>query len=159
MKALVIFYSFEGNTRLIANNIACAINADLLELEVDQPSGPKGFMKYLWGGRQVVMNKTPRLRPFTKNFELYDIFFVGTPVWAFSYAPALKTFFSSGFLVNKKVALFCCHAGHQGKTLQKMKQALSASTVAAEMDFVDPLTRNTALQEKKARAWAKEIAC
>ncbi|HBR09828.1 TPA: flavodoxin, partial [Candidatus Acetothermia bacterium] len=30
MKILVIFYSFEGNTKLIAENIAETINADIL---------------------------------------------------------------------------------------------------------------------------------
>ena len=33
MKILVIFYSFEGNTKLIAENIAETINADILELK------------------------------------------------------------------------------------------------------------------------------
>ncbi|MBI6872212.1 flavodoxin family protein [Clostridium aciditolerans] len=33
MKKLVVFYSFEGNTRYIAQSIAKAINADLLELK------------------------------------------------------------------------------------------------------------------------------
>lgn len=33
MKALVVYYSFEGNTRLIAHAIAEAVGADLLELK------------------------------------------------------------------------------------------------------------------------------
>ena len=33
MKSIVIFYSLEGNTRLIATAIANAINADILELK------------------------------------------------------------------------------------------------------------------------------
>ena len=33
MKNLVIFYSLEGNTKLIASTIARAINADVLELK------------------------------------------------------------------------------------------------------------------------------
>jgi flavodoxin len=33
MNALVVFYSFEGNTKLIAENIAEVANADTLELK------------------------------------------------------------------------------------------------------------------------------
>ncbi len=53
MKKLVIFYSFEGNTKLIAENIAQAIGADLLELKPKKKMKSKGFMKFVWGGQHL----------------------------------------------------------------------------------------------------------
>jgi flavodoxin len=80
MKTIVIFYSFEGNTRLIAENIARAAAADLLELKPKKEIPSHGFMKYVWGGRSTMMKADPELLPYDKDLQRYDLFFIGTPV-------------------------------------------------------------------------------
>ncbi|MCK5289167.1 MAG: flavodoxin, partial [Candidatus Omnitrophica bacterium] len=86
MKKIVIFYSFEGNTKLIAESIAKTIGADLLELKPKSEMQSKGFMKYVWGGKAVMMKAKPELLPMDKDIKGYDILFIGTPVWAGTYA-------------------------------------------------------------------------
>ncbi len=157
MKALIVFYSFEGSTRLIAQSMAQEIQADLLELVVDQPPGPKGLMKYLWGGRQVLMSKIPRLKPLDKNPGDYDTLIIGTPVWAFSYAPALKSFFNIYLIQNKKIALFCCHAGCKANTLCQLAHALKGNTLIGQADFIEPIKNNTSFQQRKAQQWARSL--
>ena len=126
-KALVIFYSFEGNTKFIAENIAHEIGADTLELKPKDDVSSKGFMKYFWGGKQVFMKHSPELFPLDKNPNDYNILFIGTPVWAFSFTPTLKTFFEQNHFENKKIALFCCHGGGKMKTLKKIKKGNKTS--------------------------------
>ena len=53
MKILVIYYSFEGNTEFIAQAMARHAGADILKLEPQNEQRHKGFMKYIWGGKQV----------------------------------------------------------------------------------------------------------
>ena len=158
MKTLIIYYSFEGNTRLIAEDIAKAINADLLEIKPEEEIATKGFMKFFWGGKQAMMNKKPRLLPLDKNPEDYDVIFIGTPVWAWGPAPPLKTFFDTHKFENKKIALFCCHGGGKGKTLEKMKRALGKENeFIGQLDFCNPLKRNTYKNVEKAVEWAEEM--
>lgn len=158
MKKLVIYYSFEGNTKLIAEDIAKAIDADLLEIKPVTEIETKGFMKFFWGGKQAMMNEKPLLLPLDKNPEDYDVIFIGTPVWAWAPAPPLKTFFDTHKFENKKIALFCCHGGGKGKTLEKMKQALGEQNeFIGQIDFVDPLKRKTEEKVKKAVEWARTI--
>jgi len=156
-KALVIYYSFEGNTRLIAESVAEVIGADLLDLKPKQDVKAKGFMKYFWGGRQVFRGQAPELHPFEKDLNDYDILFIGTPVWAFSFAPALKTFFKTVAFSNKKVAVFCCHGGGKMKTLEKIKAALSGNRIIGENDFNEPLKNHPDDNIIKARSWARSV--
>ena len=158
MKTLVIYYSFSGNTKLIANTIATELNADVLELKPPKTLiNETGFMRYLWGGGQVIMQEKPKLLPFNVNPLDYDLIFIGTPVWAFSFAPPFKTFFSTTKLTNKKIALFCTHAGAMGKTLDNMKQELSNNTIVGEINFFEPLKSQTKEKIILTQKWSQSI--
>ena len=156
MKILVIYYSFEGNTRFIAETIANSINADILELKAKEEIKANDFMKYVLGGRQVVMQMKPELLSFNENPENYDLIFIGTPVWAWTFAPAVRTLLSTLKLHNKKIALFCCHGGQPGKTFDKLKAFLNGNKILGEIDFMEPLN-NKEYNSNNAREWAKEI--
>ena len=157
MKKLVVFYSLEGNTKLIAESIAEAVGADILELKPKKELNPKSLMKYFWGGKEAIMNKKPELLPLDKNPNEYDLLFVGTPVWAWTYSSPANTFLSTHSLTNKKVALFCCSGGAKGKTLDKMKKAFGSSEILGEIDFRKPLKHSRNLNVQKAKEWAKAI--
>ena len=157
MKKIVIFYSFEGNTKLIAENIAKTIGADLLELKPKREMQSKGFMKYVWGGKAVMMKAKPELLPMDKDIKGYDVLFIGAPVWAGTYAAPLNTFFSAYSLSNKKIGLFCCHRGWQGEIFNKMKKVLKNNQILGEIDFRDPIKRETEKNIKKAKDWAGNI--
>jgi len=158
MKMLVIFYSFEGNTKLIAENIAKEINADILEINPVEKIKTKGFMKFFWGGKQAMMNEKPPLVPFNINPNNYDIIFIGTPVWAWGPAPPIKSFFEQCKISEKNIALFCCHGGAKGKTLEKMKSAIGENNnFIGQIDFIDPLKKNTKKNINLAINWAKNI--
>jgi flavodoxin len=157
LNTLVIYYSFEGNTRLIAETIAEAANADILELRVRDDIKPGAFMKYVWGGREVVWHKRPDLLPFEKDPAGYDLLFIGTPVWAWTFSPALRTLFSSVRLRGKKIALFCCHGGSIGKTFERMSAQLSGNTILGTFDLMDPLKNDKEQNMGRAKDWAAEI--
>lgn len=156
VKTLVIYYSFEGNTKFIAETIAEKLGADLLELKPEKELNSKGFMKYIWGGSQVVMGKMPKLQPFDKNPRDYDLLIIGTPVWAWSYTPPLNTFFNSVKITGKKIALFSCHGGQNAKTFEKMEKALEGNEIIAKQDFFEPL-RDKEENKKKAENFCSLI--
>ena len=120
-KALVIFYSFEGNTKFIAQAIAEKTASDVLELIPQESIPTHGFLKYFWAGKQVFQKAKPALKSYSIDLSKYDTVFIGSPVWAFSYAPALETFFSKETIKDKNIALFCCHGGVKGSIFKKIK--------------------------------------
>ncbi len=158
MKTLIVYYSFEGNTRFIAEHIRDAIgpDADLLELcPVKEIS--RGFSKYFWGGGQAMMKKKPALKPFNKNPDEYECIIFGTPVWAFTYAPPLATFFSNVTIANRMVALFCCHGGVKGHVFKHMRKQLEGNTCVGHIDFMEPLTHDKENNADCAAKWAKGL--
>jgi flavodoxin len=157
LKKLVVYYSFEGNTRFIAESIAEGTGADILEMKPKKDLKSNGFMKYFWGGRQVIFKEKPELMEFDKNPEDYDMIFIGTPVWASSYAPALSTFFDMVKLNGKKIALFCCNGGGKGKTFTNMRLALKNNDVIGEIEFKEPLKKSKEESKKRAIQWATEF--
>ncbi|QEZ67642.1 hypothetical protein D4A35_01370 [Paraclostridium bifermentans] len=106
MKNLVVYYSLEGNTKLIAEFIAKEIDADIIELKPKKEFPSSGFRKYVWGGKSVIFKQKPKLMNKEINISKYDNIFLGTPVWAGTYAAPFNTFLDISNINNKNIALF-----------------------------------------------------
>ena len=158
MKKLVIYYSFEANRKVMAETIARAANADLLQLIPKRENSFKGFLKYLRAGKAAMVKEKPELMPFDMNPEDYDLLFIGTPVWVGSCASPMNSFLASYPVTDKKIALFCCHAGGKGKIFEKMKEALKGNEFIGEVDFKDPLKHDPEQNLTKAENWATKIS-
>ena len=157
MRKLVVFYSLEGNTRLAAKTIAEASGADIMELiPLSQPSS-EGFSRFLRGGKSAVKKEIPELEPFGVNPDDYEMIFLGSPVWAWTFTPAVRAFLEKHDLSGKKVAIFMCHGGGPGKAPDKLRSAVSGSVIG-ELLLRDPLRTDSEAQLKKASAWASDMS-
>lgn len=155
-KNLVVFYSYEGNTRLIAQTIARVIEADVLECKPVKDISQKNFTKYIWGGRQVITKKKPKLESLGKNPQDYEVILIGTPVWVYTYAPAIRSLLSQVTLQKKNIGVFCCHEGGKGNTLEHLKKALVGNTIIGEHDFFNVM-KNKEENIEKAKKWAATL--
>ncbi|WP_343009567.1 flavodoxin family protein [Clostridium celatum] len=158
MKNLVIFYSLEGNTRLIANTISKTINADILEVRTKKKYYDKGFRKYFFGGKNVLFKVKPQLEEIDKNINSYENIFIGTPIGVGTYAPAYNTFLEKYKIQNKKIALFACHGGGGAlKFYNNIKEKIPNNKFIGEIDFFEPINSNKEECLEKVSKWAKSI--
>lgn len=157
MKPLVVYFSLTGNTRFIAENIAAETGADVLEIKTIVPYKPGSHLMALKAFIQALTRFTPRLRYFERNPNSYDILFIGSPVWAGTYAPAISSFFRKIDLKDKKVAVFCCHSGGSGRALHNMKERLAGSDIIGEKSFYKPLSFEKVRNAHVARGWAGKM--
>lgn len=157
MKVLVLYYSFSGNTRLIAETVSKELNADIEEIKPIKPLNAGGAGYVMWGLRQLVSQSKPPLATLEHDPAKYDLIILGTPVWSYTITPPIRTFLSDNRMIGKKIALFCCHGGNYGKTLEDMKKALQGNEIVAAADFYDPLKHDSAQNICKAAKWAKSI--
>ena len=97
MKELVLFYSYSGSTKKIAEQFAQENNFDICE--VTDVKRPVKFFAYTAGIIKVMKNSGRKINPLTiKNgagaqFGDYDIVNVFSPVWASHTAPSVNSAF------------------------------------------------------------------
>jgi flavodoxin len=158
MKTLIVYYSYDGNSAFIAQELKSALGADCLRLEPADEKRRKGLVKIVWGATQVLSKRFPELKPFDCRLDDYDLIVLGTPVWAGSPAPALQSFLQKTALQGKKIGVFVCHAGGKGDAVGKLKAALpSGNTVVAEADFQNPLQGQGGELKAKIESFAKAL--
>lgn len=152
MKGLVVFYSLEGHTKYIAGIIAEKLKCDLLELESVKEYPQKGFKKYFWGGMSVMLKEKPALKNKIPNLNEYDTVFIGTPIWAGTYAPPINTFISENQIIEKNIVLFACHGGGGAeKCFTKLEGELKNNTIIGSIDFPD--SNDEILKRDKLNEW------
>ena len=157
MKAVVIYYSYEGNCALIAEILKTALSADVFEIKTLNEKKRTGFFLYLWGGAQAIFHKKPAIHPVSADLNAYDLIILGSPVWAGSPTPAIVSFLADGKISGKKLALFCCHGGGMGKALAKLKALLPGNTIISEADFKYPAKGDRAALKQKIDEWVKTL--
>lgn len=157
MKALIVYYSLEGNTKLIAEKLADLVGADLLEL-VPKKAYPTGKMsKFLFGGKSAVMSESPELEPYSTDISVYDTVILGTPVWASRCAPPLRSFLENNSLSEKRTAAFACAAGKSaGKTFDILEELSGSKLIASEL-FTDPKDGRDSDTDEKLAAFKVKL--
>lgn len=144
MRTAIVYYSMLGNTKYAADKIADKLKAsdevDVIRIEPEKAYPDKGFKKFFWGGKSAVMAETPALQPYEFDVEKYDRVIFGTPVWASTFTPPLRTFINENPTVkDKKVAVFTCFSGGGAdKALQKLKTHIKIEQFEAELILIDP---------------------
>lgn len=158
MKALVVYYSFEGNTEFIANAISETLEIRAIRIHPVKDLTSTGFSKYVWGGGQVVMGIKPKLEPIDIDFLDFDVIFLGSPIWAGTYAPPIKTLLEEGVFKNKKVYYFYTHEGGAQNAERRAEAVISRfNKYVSARGFIDVL-KNQNESRKKAQQWALECA-
>lgn len=159
MKTAVVYYSLTGNAEFAAKCIAEKLHADLIRLEPEKAYPDSGFRKFYWAGKSAVMGETPKLtgRPFA--FEDYDRVILGSPVWAGTFAPPLRTLIreNAGKWGKKKVAAFVCSGGGPGKALDKLQKELDIPAFAAALSLIDPKDKPSKENESKIAAFCESV--
>jgi len=102
-KAIILYYSRTGDTRVVAGTIREALDCDLQEIkDLKDRSGIKGF----WGGMKDVTDKVKaEIKPEKLNLDSYDLIVICSPCWGMHFTPAITTFMSTIDFKDKIVVL------------------------------------------------------
>ena len=135
-KKIVIYYSYTGHTKMIAEKIKEILQCDILEL--------KPVKKYSTNYDLVVEDeqnnsstgKIVEIEKINIDLEEYDEIILGTPVWWYSIAPVVRAFLKENNLSCKKIIPFATNAGWLGKTFNEIKELCQGSRVEKEKSIL-----------------------
>ena len=106
-KMLVIYYSQTSNTKMVAEEIAKRLNADMEEIVALQPYDGDFNATIERCLKEREQGLLPEVQPMKANLANYDVVFIGYPVWFGTYAPPVTAWLKTVDLSGKKVVPFC----------------------------------------------------
>jgi flavodoxin len=149
MKTLIVYYSRDGNTRKVAQQLVKLLKADLEEI-IDRKNR-SGLIGLITGSIDAALKKLTEIGKTKYNPEKYDLTVVGTPIWASTMTPTIRTYLTNNKF--KKIAFFCTCSGSQGKSFLDMKQVSGKKPIATlELRTKDIKTNNLEPELKKFAA-------
>ncbi len=128
-KTLIVYFSYTGHTRTLAQHIHELIGGDIVELQVRTPYPDDYQTVVAQGKREVEEGVKPELTTKIDNFEQYDTVLIGTPIWWYHMSPAVASFMSQHDFSGKTVVPFCTHGGYEGTCIQDMMNAAPGAVI------------------------------
>lgn len=157
---LIVYFSYTGHTKQIAEKIKDELNCDILELKRVEP--------YSNDYNEVVndeqngenSNIIPEIENINIDLNKYDIIIIGTPVWWYRPAPVVRAFLKKYDLSGKTIIPFATNAGWLGNTFAEIKSLCPASNVINELSIVfttDYAENKTVTPTSSIDAWINNL--
>jgi flavodoxin len=129
-KILVAYFSWGGNTRIIANQIHQSVGGDIFEIKTVTPY-PKDYSPTTEvAKREQQANARPVLSAQVNNMDSYDIIFLGYPNWWGTIPMAMFTFLEQYDFSGKTIIPFCTHEGSAlGRSVSDITKLSPRATV------------------------------
>ena len=123
MNTLVIFYSYSGKTKKIAEELAVKQSADLIEVK-DLKSFGK-FKAYTSGCFAAMKGRAWAIEPSNVDYSKYERIFMLAPVWANNPPPAFNTLLDN-LPENKTIILKMISASGKSNCKERLESLIKA---------------------------------
>ena len=135
-KKIVVYFSYTGNTKKIAESISKKLNCDILEIKPEVPYSTDYQTVVDQEQNNETAKKTPNIQKIHKDISKYDEIILGSPVWWYTIAPVIRTFLKENDLTGKIIKPFATNAGWLGQTFKEIERLCPNSNVEDEMNIV-----------------------
>ncbi len=130
MKTLIVYYSYSGTTERVAEHLQKLTNADIYELELENP--------YTGDSNEVSdrvfeergNGKMPELSGELPDLSEYDRILIGTPVWNADMSNPVASYLEQADFDGKTVASFWTYITNQGATAKNFAKRCQNAEMA-----------------------------
>ena len=106
MSTLVVYFSQTGKTRSVAERIAQAAEADVVEIRTEKSYEMSYMATVFTSIREILTKARPKLSMEVPDCQKYDRILIDCPIWCGVVPNAVLTFLDQADLAGKRVALF-----------------------------------------------------
>ena len=132
---LIIYYSFTGNSKTIAQYAKKKLSADILELEPKIPfSTDYDAVVKEWQNNDI--KRDVEIKPVTLDLTKYNKIVLITCVWWYGISPVMKKFLKDYDLSNKDVIVAASNAGWIGHSFKDYQTLLPNSNIKGQLNLL-----------------------
>lgn len=156
MRPIIIYYSYGGNTKRIAEDIHEKKGYDMVEIKPVVPY-TSDYQKLVdLEESKMTQEELVEIEPINIDLSNYDTIILGTPVWWYTMTPPIRTFLKKYDLSGKKIVPFATNGGWLGTTFDDIKKYTPNSEVEKPISIKfneNTLVTNT----EEINKWTNEI--
>lgn len=134
-KKLIVYYSYTDNTKKIVDILKDKLDVDIVRLETVKPYSGSYDDVVEQGKKETDSGYMPEIREIETNINDYNEILLGSPVWWYTFAPAVRTFLSKYDLSGKIIIPFITNGGWIGSTVNDIKNMANNSEVKNEINI------------------------
>lgn len=140
-----------GNTEIVAQKIKDLTGGDLFEIKTSY-SYPLDYYEATEVAKtELENNLRPELVNKVKNMEVYDLIFLGYPIWWNTFPTAVFSFLESYDFSTKIIAPFCTHEGSgAGRSVQDIQNLCPQTIVLHCLTIRGSMVNNS---ETSVQSW------
>lgn len=154
-KSLVVYFSWSGNTKNVANSIQSQTNSDIFEIVPSTPYSDDYDTVVDLARKEQRNNERTEIAESIDNIDQYDVIYVGFPNWWGDMPMILYTFFDSYDLSGKTIAMFCTSGGSGlSGTVNEVKSLEPNATVTEGLHIG---SRSSSNPDKAVSNWLSDI--
>lgn len=152
---LIVYYSLTGNTARVARDLASRLDADLESLK--DPRHGDGLWGQVQAGYDAWRNRTVQLGPLQRDPSEYALTIVGTPIWAWRMAPAVRTYLQQmrGRFVS--FAYFCTSGDTEAARVRSAFESTAGVQAIALAGFNHFELTDASIYERKLSNFVREL--
>ena len=130
LNPLVVYYSYSGITRRLAEDIALITDGDLRELKPEKPYSFSYNTAVKEVREEIEKGYCPPLIQGAEAVENSELVFIGSPNWLKTFAPPVLSFLRAVDLSGKTIIPFCTHGGGGfGRMIEDYKKECKNSII------------------------------
>lgn len=131
---LIIYYSFSGNSKKVAEYVKNKLDADILELEPATPfSNDYDQVVNEWQNNDI--KRDVEIKPININLANYSKIVLITGTWWYGITPVMKRFLKENNLLGKDIIVAASNAGWIGHCF-KDYETLVKGNIKGKLDLL-----------------------
>lgn len=154
-KVLIVYYSWSGNTKVLATQIQKLTGGKMVEIKMEKPYTKVYGDCVKQAHEEITKGVKPAIKTKIADLSQYDVIFIGSPNWCSTIAPPVATFLAQNDLSGKTVAIFQTNGG--GGMAHCESDAKKDSPKAIFLRGIAIDGSNVTTSEPQVQQWLKNI--